>query len=96
VLAVSWIAFGAILLSPLRSGEIVRPYLVTRSSNIRIWEATGTVGAERIIGVGILVPAGPGFFGAFQLSTYMALAMYFPEATSWARSERPTPAPVTV
>lgn len=226
VLAVSWIGFGAILLSPLRSGEIVRPYLITRRSNIRFWEAAGTVGAERVIdglvlsvvlfaglslatplsplpdhvgslpvhaaavpkaaygalivfmsaftlmgifffardfarrvtfaviglvsrdlaaafagivervadglrflpsaratvpflaetltywgvnvvgvallawgcgladitlaqaavtvgclGVGILVPAGPGYFGAFQLSTYMALAMYFPEAT---------------
>ncbi len=226
VLAVSWIAFGAILLSPLRSGEIVRPYLITKRSNIRLWEATGTVGAERVIdglllsvmlftglqlatplsplpdhvgnlrvsaaavptaaygalalfasafavmgtfffardfarratfavvgffsrglaerlagvvervadglrflpspghlvpflaetlaywalnaaglqllawgcgltsitlaqatvtmgclGVGILVPSGPGYFGAFQLSTYMALAMYFPEAT---------------
>src|SRR6185437_2669802 len=33
------------------------------------------------LGVGILVPAGPGFFGAFQLSVYMALAMYFGEAT---------------
>ena len=33
------------------------------------------------IGIGILVPAGPGFFGAFQLSTYMALAMFFPEDT---------------
>ncbi len=31
------------------------------------------------IGIGILVPSGPGYFGAFQLSTYMALAMYFPE-----------------
>jgi glycosyltransferase 2 family protein len=49
VLAVSWIAFGAILLSPLRSGEIVRPYLITKRSNIRVWEATGTVGAERVL-----------------------------------------------
>lgn len=49
VLAVSWIAFGAILLSPLRSGEIVRPYLITRRSDVRFWEATGTVGAERVI-----------------------------------------------
>ena len=226
VIAVSWIAFGAILLSPFRSGEFVRPYLITRRSQVRFWEAAGTVGAERIIdglvlsvvlftslqlaaplsplpdhvgslpvpaavvpkaayvaltvfmsafalmglfffardfarratfavigvvsrelagrfaavveriadglrflpssrhtlpflietlgywavnafgvqllawgaglttmtvaeaavtigcvGVGILVPAGPGYFGAFQLSTYMALAMYFPEAT---------------
>jgi uncharacterized protein (TIRG00374 family) len=49
VLAVSWIGFGAILLSPLRSGEIVRPYLITKRSKIRIWEAAGTVGAERVI-----------------------------------------------
>lgn len=49
VLAVSWIAFAAILLSPLRSGEIVRPYLITRRSNVRFWEAAGTVGAERVI-----------------------------------------------
>ncbi|MCC6554116.1 MAG: flippase-like domain-containing protein [Polyangiaceae bacterium] len=49
VLAVSWIAFAAILLSPFRTGEVVRPYLITRRGGIRFWEATGTVGAERII-----------------------------------------------
>jgi uncharacterized protein (TIRG00374 family) len=30
-----------------------------------------------VLGVGILVPAGPGLFGAFQASVYAALAMYF-------------------
>ena len=30
-----------------------------------------------VLGVGILVPAGPGVFGAFQASIYAALAMYF-------------------
>jgi len=30
-----------------------------------------------VLGVGIIVPAGPGLFGAFQASTYAALAMYF-------------------
>jgi hypothetical protein len=30
-----------------------------------------------VLGVGILVPAGPGLFGAFQASTYAGLAMYF-------------------
>jgi uncharacterized membrane protein YbhN (UPF0104 family) len=30
-----------------------------------------------VLGVGILVPAGPGLFGAFQASIYGALAMYF-------------------
>jgi len=49
VVAVAWVGFGAILLSPLRSGEIVRPYLITRHGSVRLWEATGTVGAERII-----------------------------------------------
>jgi glycosyltransferase 2 family protein len=32
-----------------------------------------------VLGVGILIPAGPGFFGAFQLSIYSALAMFFAE-----------------
>jgi len=30
-----------------------------------------------VIGLGVLVPAGPGLFGAFQASAYAALAMYF-------------------
>jgi len=30
-----------------------------------------------VLGVGILVPAGPGLFGAFQWSMYAALAMFF-------------------
>ncbi|MBI4703333.1 MAG: flippase-like domain-containing protein [Deltaproteobacteria bacterium] len=30
------------------------------------------------LGIGILVPAGPGFFGAYQLSVYLALALYLP------------------
>ena len=31
-----------------------------------------------VLGVGILVPAGPGLFGAFQASVYAALAMFHP------------------
>lgn len=42
----------------------------------RFPEACVTLG---VVGIGVLVPAGPGFFGAFQLSTYMALAMFYPE-----------------
>jgi hypothetical protein len=37
-------------------------------------EACVTMG---VLGVGILLPAGPGFFGAFQASVYAALAMFF-------------------
>ncbi|AKT38030.1 lysylphosphatidylglycerol synthase transmembrane domain-containing protein [Chondromyces crocatus] len=65
-IAVSWIAFAAILLSPLRTGEVVRPYLITRRSSIRLWEATGTVGAERILD-GLVISLL--LFVALQLST---------------------------
>lgn len=66
ILAVSWIAFAAILISPFRSGEIVRPYLITRRSSVRLWEATGTVGAERVIDGLVLSLI---LFGSLQLST---------------------------
>lgn len=66
VLSVSWVAFGAILLSPLRSGEFVRPYLITKRSNVKLWEATGTVGAERVID-GVIVSIV--LFLGLQLST---------------------------
>lgn len=49
VIAVSWIAFAAILLSPFRTGEVVRPYLLASRSRVRLWEAAGTVGAERVV-----------------------------------------------
>ncbi len=49
VIAVSWIGFAAILLAPLRSGEVVRPLLIARRGSVRLWEATGTIGAERVI-----------------------------------------------
>jgi hypothetical protein len=40
--------------------------------------AMTTVG---VVGLGILAPATPGFFGAWQLATYAALAMYLPPET---------------
>ena len=49
VVAISWIAFAAILLSPFRTGEVVRPYLLASRSRVRLWEAAGTVGAERVV-----------------------------------------------
>jgi len=33
-----------------------------------------------VVGVGSLIPSGPGFFGTFQLATYAGLAMFFSEA----------------
>jgi hypothetical protein len=37
------------------------------------WGATATMG---VVALGILVPATPGFFGAFQFATFAGLAMY--------------------
>ena len=33
-----------------------------------------------VLGLGVVVPAGPGLFGAFQIGTYSGLALYFPLA----------------
>jgi hypothetical protein len=49
VLGVSFIGFAAIVLLPLRTGEAVRPILITKHGNISGWAATGTIAAERII-----------------------------------------------
>jgi len=32
-----------------------------------------------VVGIGSLIPSGPGFFGTFQLATYASLAMFFRE-----------------
>lgn len=34
-----------------------------------------------VLGLGVIVPAGPGLFGAFQIGTYSGLALFFPLAT---------------
>ncbi len=38
-----------------------------------------------VIGLGSLLPAGPGLFGAYQVATYAALAMYFSEPAVLSR-----------
>jgi hypothetical protein len=49
VVSAAWIGFAAVMLLPLRTGEVVRPMLIARRSQVRVWEAAGTVGAERVI-----------------------------------------------
>jgi uncharacterized protein (TIRG00374 family) len=49
IVAVAWIGFAVILAAPLRSGEIVRPLLITRRGPVGLWEATGTIAAERVV-----------------------------------------------
>ncbi len=49
LLLTSFIGFAAIVILPMRAGEIVRPALVREEGKLSGWSATGTVGAERII-----------------------------------------------
>jgi len=67
VLATAWIGFAAVLFLPLRTGEVVRPYLVSRRGTVRGWEAAGTVAAERLID-GLVLSAI--LLGALQLSSH--------------------------
>jgi uncharacterized protein (TIRG00374 family) len=66
VLSVSWIGFAAILLSPFRSGEVVRPYMISKRGFVRLWEATGTIAAERVIDGLVLSLI---LFGSLSLAT---------------------------
>ena len=49
ILSVSFLAYAAIAILPFRTGEVVRPVLIARRQPISAWQATGTVGAERVI-----------------------------------------------
>lgn len=49
VMGMGMVGFSAIFLFPLRSGEIIRPYLMARDGQVSFMQAAGTVGAERVI-----------------------------------------------
>lgn len=49
LLLTSFIGFAAIVLLPMRAGELVRPALVREKDKLSGWSVTGTIGAERII-----------------------------------------------
>jgi len=66
VLSTAWLGFAAVLLMPLRTGEVVRPLLVTKRGTVKGWEAAGSVGAERVID-GVALSAL--LFVALQLTT---------------------------
>lgn len=46
---VCMVGFSAVFFAPLRSGEIVRPYLISQGGQVSFMQAAGSVGAERII-----------------------------------------------
>jgi uncharacterized protein (TIRG00374 family) len=49
VFAASFVGFLAILLLPLRAGEVVRPLMIREPGRLSAWAAAGTLGAERIV-----------------------------------------------
>ncbi|HEX4405133.1 MAG TPA: lysylphosphatidylglycerol synthase transmembrane domain-containing protein [Polyangia bacterium] len=65
ILAISSVGFMAILALPVRLGEFVRPYFVTRERGGSMTAALGTVAVERIVD-GLLISIL--FFGSYLLS----------------------------
>lgn len=49
VFAASFLGFLAILMLPLRTGEVVRPLLIRERGKLSVWAAAGTLAAERIV-----------------------------------------------
>jgi uncharacterized protein (TIRG00374 family) len=49
LLGIAMVGFSAIFLLPLRSGELVRPYVLSQDKRVSFMQAAGTVGAERVI-----------------------------------------------
>lgn len=49
LLAVAFVGFMAIMLLPLRTGELARPYLISTRGNVRMSAAFGTIAIERVL-----------------------------------------------
>ena len=49
VLVASFIGYLAILVLPLRAGEVVRPVMIREQGRLSAWAAAGTLAAERIV-----------------------------------------------
>jgi uncharacterized protein (TIRG00374 family) len=67
IMGVCMLGFSAVFLAPLRSGELVRPYLISKGGKPTFMQAAGTVAAERIID-GLLV----------TMFTFVALSLATP------------------
>nr|MBP6833239.1 flippase-like domain-containing protein [Deltaproteobacteria bacterium] len=49
IIAYAWVGFFAIMMLPLRMGEVVRPILLRREGRISGSAAMGTIAAERVL-----------------------------------------------
>lgn len=49
IIAIAWVGFFAIMMLPLRMGEVVRPILLRRDGKISGSAAFGTIAAERVL-----------------------------------------------
>jgi len=87
LLLISSAGFMAILALPVRLGEFVRPYFVTRERRVRMSAALGTVAVERIID-GLLISIL--FFVSYLVSAgdRFTPELRFVEDTSFAEAER--------
>lgn len=59
-------------------GNVLLAYLGMRGCGVPV-TLTQAMVIQGVMALGILVPSGPGFFGAYQLSGFCALAMFFQE-----------------
>ena len=59
--------------------QFVAQFLLMRGCGIPGTFAQAAVSLG-VLGLGVIVPAGPGLFGAFQIGTYSGLALFFPLA----------------
>lgn len=59
--------------------QLLAQWALLRGSGIEGTFAQSTVSLG-VLGLGVIVPAGPGLFGAFQIGIYSGLALYFPLA----------------
>jgi uncharacterized protein (TIRG00374 family) len=56
-------------------------YVLARGCGLAL-PAAGAVAGMGVLAVGILLPAGPGYFGNFQIAVLAALEMYLPQAAA--------------
>jgi uncharacterized protein (TIRG00374 family) len=90
LLLISSVGFMAILALPVRLGEFVRPYFVTRERGVRMSAALGTVAVERIIDglvisilffVSYLLSAGDRFTRELRIGAWLSLVGFVSLAT---------------